>query len=123
MFASVLLNSDTSHNFIAAPQVIKFRNSVHKSFLYSAEFLEVYLAENSSIIYLQIMQLPLQFADGVIYTVEVRVVPALNYAIILGMPFLYTLNPNIDWKTHTITWYHSQLTSVLPALVLAVPSD
>ena len=40
------------------------------------------------------MYLPLQFADGAIHTVEVRVVPALNHAIILGMPFLHIVNPS-----------------------------
>ena len=66
--------------------------------------MEVHLADNSSFISHQIVHLPLQFADGAIHTVEFRVVPALNHAIILGIPFLHTLNPSIDWKTHTITW-------------------
>ena len=69
------------------------------------------------------MNLPLQFADDTIYTVEFLVVPALNQTIILGMTFLHTLNPSIDWKTHTITWDHPQLTSVTPLVVPTAPLD
>ena len=50
------------------------------------------------------MHLPLQFANGAIHTVEFRVLPALNQAIILRMPLLYTISTDIDRKTHTITW-------------------
>ena len=64
----------------------------------------MHLSDNSSVISHQIVHLPLKFADGAIHTVEFRVVPALNHAIILEIPFLYTLNPSINWKTHTITW-------------------
>ena len=66
--------------------------------------MEVHLAGNSSAISHQIVHLPLQFADGTIYTVEFRIVSSLNHAIILGMPFLCILKLSIDWKTHTIIW-------------------
>ena len=66
--------------------------------------MEVHLADNSSVISHHIVHLPLYFADGAIHTVEFRVVPALNHAIMLGMPFLHTFSPSIDWKTRTITW-------------------
>ena len=58
--------------------------------------MEVYLADNFSVISHQSMHLPLQFADSATHTVEFRVGPALKYAIIWGVPFLYILNPSID---------------------------
>ena len=69
MSASALLDSSASHNFIAAPQVTKLSNGVQKSLLCSVEPMEVYLADNSTIISRQIVNFPLQFADGDIYTV------------------------------------------------------
>ena len=56
-----------------------------------------------SVIIHQNMHLPLKFADSDVHTVEFQVVPALNRAIILEMPFLYIFNLNIDWKTYNIT--------------------
>ena len=64
--------------------------------------MEVHLTDISLFFSHQIVYLPLQFGGGAIHTFEFWVVPALNHAIILGMPFLHTLNPSIDWKTHTI---------------------
>ena len=106
MSASVLLDSGVSHNShnIAVPQFTKFSKSVKKCLLWSVEPMEVHLANNSLVITHQIMYLLLQFADNTIYTVEFWVVPALNYAIILGMPFPHTLSPTIDGKTHSIVW-------------------
>ena len=52
------------------------------------------------------MDLPLTFANSGVYTVEFRVIPALNYARILGMAFLHRFNPGINFKNHTITWKH-----------------
>ena len=69
------------------------------------------------------MHLPLQFADGAIHTVEFHVFSALNYTIILGMPFPHILKPSTYWKTHTIIWLHPQLTSVLPPVAPAAPLD
>ena len=60
------------------------------------------------------MKIPLKFAENVEYTVEFRVVPALNHQIILGMPFLHQVNPTIDWKKHLIKWQHPQITPVAP---------
>ena len=65
--------------------------------------MEVHLADNFSVISHQIVHLLVQFADGVVHTVEFWAVPVLNHAITLGMPFLHTLNTSIDWKTHIIT--------------------
>ena len=96
---STLLASCASHNFIAAPQVTLFSSSVLKSLLCSVEAIEVHSTENSLVFSHQIVYLPLQYSDGAIHTIEFWVVPALNHAIILGMPFLYTLNSRIDWKT------------------------
>ena len=64
----------------------------------------MYLTDNPSVIPHHIVHLPLIFADAIIHTIELWVIPALDHAIILGMPFLYTLDPPIGWKTHTITW-------------------
>ena len=58
--------------------------------------MEVHLADNSSVISHQYIHLPLKFADGAIHNFEFWVVPALNHAIILRIPFPYTLNPSID---------------------------
>ena len=60
------------------------------------------------------MKIPLKFAENVEYTVEFRVVPALNHQIILGMPFLHQVNPTIDWQKHLIKWQHPQITPVAP---------
>ena len=104
MSSSVLLDSDASHNFIAAPQVSKFSSSTYKSLLCSDYPVKVHLADNSSVISHQIVHLPLQFTNIAIHTVEFRVVPALNHNIVLGMPFLHTLKLSIDCKTQIITW-------------------
>ena len=64
----------------------------------------MHLADNYSVITHQIVHVLLLFADGTIHTVEFRVIPALNHATILGMPFLHTLSPSIFWKTHTSIW-------------------
>ena len=104
--ASALLDSTASSNFIAMPQVtnpvIIFRNPC-------CDLLRLWKC-----IWLII---PFQYADGAIYTVDFWVAPALNHATIMGMSFLHTLNLSIDWKTHTVTWYHPKLTFILP------PSD
>ena len=63
----------------------------------------MHLADKSTVVSHQIVQLPLKFADGAVYTVEFWVIPVLNHAIILGIPFLNIFNPSINWKTHTIT--------------------
>ena len=96
VFASALLDGGASHNFIAAPQVIKFSKSIHKSFLFPAEDMKVQLTYNSLVIFHQIMHLKPIFADSAVHAVELWVVLALNHAIILGMPFLHTLSPCID---------------------------
>ena len=64
----------------------------------------MHLAKNSSVISHQIVHLPVQFAYGAIHTVEFWVLPSLNNAIILGIPFLHTLNPSIYKKTPTFVW-------------------
>ena len=56
----------------------------------------MHLADNNKIISIQNLEIPLKFAENIEYTVEFRVVPALNHQIILGMPFLYQVNPLID---------------------------
>ena len=83
--------------------------------------MEVHLADNSSVYFHQIVHLSLQFADGPKHTVDFQAVLALNHAIILGMPFLLTLNLSIDCNTHNIMGNHPQLTSVLPPAVFAAP--
>ena len=97
MSASALQDSGASHNLIDAPQVIKFINTIQMFLLCSAEPMEVHFADNFSVVSHQIAHLPFHFADGAIHTLEFRVVSALNHAIILGMPFLPTLNPQINW--------------------------
>ena len=59
MSTIVLLDSGASHNFIAAPQAIKFSNSIHKFFLYPDKPIEVHLANIFSVISHQIVHLPL----------------------------------------------------------------
>ena len=93
--ASAVLDSGASHNFIAAPQFTRFSNNVKKSFFCPGKPMEVHLADNSSAVSHQIVHLPLLFADGAVHTAESWAVPALNHAIILGMPFLHKFNPII----------------------------
>ena len=64
----------------------------------------MHLADSYTVISHQIMHLPIIFDDGAVHTVEFWVVPILNHAIILGIPFLHELYPSFDWKNHTITW-------------------
>ena len=72
------------------------------------------------------MHLPLKFADNAVHTVEFRVIPTLNHAKILVMPFLQKISPNINWWIHIITFCHPQLTSVsfrlLPAALIDEPA-
>ena len=60
------------------------------------ELIKVHLTDIYSFISIQIVHLPLKCAEGAVYTIEVQVFPALNQTIILGMPFLHQLNPNIN---------------------------
>ena len=85
MSTHVLLDSGAPHNFIAAPQVIKFSYSIQKSLLCSSKPMEVHLADNFLVIFHQIVLLPLQFADGAIHTAAFWVIPLLNHDIILGI--------------------------------------
>ena len=64
----------------------------------------MHLDDNSSAISHQIMHLPLKFADGAVRTIEFWVVPELNRAIILVLPFLHKFDPNINCFNHTFTW-------------------
>ena len=90
MSISALLDRGAYHNFIAAPQATKFEKSVHKSLLWSTGPMEVHLDENYWAISHQIVHLPIEFTYGAIYTVEFRVFPALNHALIMEMPFPHT---------------------------------
>ena len=96
MSASALMDSGASHNFIAAPQVIKFSNNIQESLISSFKPMEVHLADYSSLISHQIVCLLLKFADGAMHNVEFRVFPTLNYTIILGMLFLHLVNTRIN---------------------------
>ena len=60
--------------------------------------MEMHLADNYQVVSYQIVNLLLKFANGAVHTVEFWVVPALNHAIILGMPFLHIFNPSVNWK-------------------------
>ena len=83
----MLLDSGVFHNFIAAPQVIKFSNSFKKYFLYPDRPMEVHLTDNYSVVSHQIVYLTLKFTDSAVHPVEFWAFPLLNHAIILGMPF------------------------------------
>ena len=48
VFASALLDNGASHNFIAAPQVIKLSNNIQKSFFCPYKPVEMHLADNIS---------------------------------------------------------------------------
>ena len=52
-----LLDSSTSHNFIAVLQVIKFSNSIQKSLVCSDDPMEKHLAENFLVFAHQIVHL------------------------------------------------------------------
>ena len=62
----------------------------------------MHLDNNSLVISHQIVYLLLNFADSAVDAVEFWVVPALNHAIILGIPFLHIYNPIINCKNYTI---------------------
>ena len=64
----------------------------------------MHLADIYSVIYHQIVHLPLKLADGTVHTIEFWEVPALNHAIILEMPFPHGFNLCVDYKNNTITW-------------------
>ena len=70
VFSSVLLDSGASHNFIAAPRIIKFRNGVEKSLLYPSEPIGVHLSDNYAAISHHIVHFPLKFADDTVHTIE-----------------------------------------------------
>ena len=67
------------------------------------------------------MDLPLEFTDSAVHYIQFEVGPALNYAKIFEMPFLYKFKPSIDWKNHIITWWNPQFTFDLPSDVSAEP--
>ena len=96
MSASILLDSGASHNFIAAPQLIKSSKSVQKLLLCPVVSKNAQLANNSSVVSHQIVYLLFIFAYSAYYAVELRVVLVLNHAKILGIAFLHTFNPSID---------------------------
>lgn len=50
------------------------------------------------------MSASVSFGQGVVHDdVKFRVVPELNVPVLLGMPWLRTTNPVIDWKLGTVT--------------------
>ena len=51
VFSSVLLDSGASHNFIAAPQITKFSNSIQHSFLCPDKYIKVHLTDNSQVFF------------------------------------------------------------------------
>ena len=60
------------------------------------EPIEIHLDNNSFVISNQIVRLLFMFTNSAYHTIEIWVIPALNHAIILGMPSLHQFNPIID---------------------------
>ena len=59
--------------------------------------------------------LQVQFNKDLIMPVEFRVVPRLNHPVILGMQWLATYNPTIDWSQRTVALKHNNNMHTLPA--------
>ena len=62
----------------------------------------------------------LQLGDHIEFR-TLRVLPMNNIQVILGKPWLYDLNPSIDWKTHTMEFVTNGLRHVIhPTTCLSI---
>ena len=66
--------------------------------------MEVRLATGIVVYSTQVASSCVTFGNGVAHSVPFRVVPELSAGVILGMPWLRTVNPRIDWVLGTV-WF------------------
>ena len=87
-----LLDSGTSHSFVAA-------NIIHELRLKTcfADALEVALADNSVVYSREVVDLPVCFACNTTQDITCHIIPSLHSPIILAMDWLRKWNPHVDW--------------------------
>ena len=62
------------------------------------------LANKAKVLSSRCVTLRVMLPEDVPHDIEFRVVPKLNHAIILGMPWLDSANPTIDWRARSLTF-------------------
>ena len=65
--------------------------------------MQVRMANKDVVLSSKTVCLPLRFSDGPCINVEFRVVPRLNHPMILGMSWLASYNPQVDWTDRTVS--------------------
>ena len=60
--------------------------------------LRVHLANGEVVVSQTVVKLQVKLADGLTMQLQFRVVPSLSCPVILGIPWLFEFNPQIDWN-------------------------
>ena len=94
-----MIDSGASHNFISQELLEKLTDVE----VFDAARMEVQLANREQVMSSQVATLHILFAPTIEHTIEFRVVPKLNYPLILGMTWLSKHNPEIDWSKRVVS--------------------
>ena len=100
-----MVDSGATHNFVSTTMFETLKAAAQGvTWRYAAEPLRISLADNSVVSSSKIASIPLQFDEHELQTVDFRVVSKLNHPLILGLAWLRTHNPSIDWAALRINW-------------------
>ena len=86
-----LLDSGTSHSFVAANIIRELGPTMH-----FADTLEVALIDNSVVCLREVVDLPVRFACNTMQEIVCHIIPLLHSPIILGIDWLRKWNPHVD---------------------------
>lgn len=94
-----MIDSGATHNFMSVRTAERSRLK-----LQNCNVMRVRLANGVVVFSKQCVSASVSFGQGVVHRdVAFRVVPELNVPVLLGMPWLRTTNPAIDWKLGTVS--------------------
>ena len=93
-----LVDSGATHNFVSSSWI----RSSHTPLVPASDRLSVALADGHSCEVDHIANLSLNLGQGFLCNEVLSVVPLVKYDIILGKPWLYRYNPDIDFRRNRI---------------------
>ena len=104
---TALIDSGATHNFVAKRFVRSVRLHTHLT-----ESLSVTLADGSKLVIQHTCYLPVKVAPGLSHVVKCHVMPSMPQNLILGMQWLSTVQPLIDWSTKEVTFNQGKSVTV-----------